>query len=66
MAPDATTADAVATALNVLSPAEGMRLVESQPEWAASGTYRTDGGLRRVVSSRMKALLSRGDAPAAR
>jgi thiamine biosynthesis lipoprotein len=50
IAPDATTADALASALSVLGPERGMELLEKYPECSARFEIRTDQGLRRIAS----------------
>ncbi|MHC4993091.1 MAG: FAD:protein FMN transferase [Planctomycetota bacterium] len=50
IAPDAATADALASALSVLGPEQGLRLLERHPGTSASIEVATDAGLRRVTS----------------
>jgi thiamine biosynthesis lipoprotein len=52
-------ADALATALDVMGPERGMRLVEGQNDAAALILIREGAGLRIVESSRFKALPTR-------
>ncbi len=52
IAPDGTTADALATALSVMPVADGMRLVESMEGVSAAVVRRSDGVLRRTSSKR--------------
>ncbi|MGQ9575279.1 MAG: FAD:protein FMN transferase [Thermoguttaceae bacterium] len=56
VAPDGMTADGLATALNVLGPQEGLRLVEETPRAAALVLQAQDGTLRTAQSSRWKDL----------
>jgi FAD:protein FMN transferase len=57
IAPDATTADALATALSVLPPNRGLRLADSQPGVAALIVRRSGEGLTKHVSRRMRQYL---------
>ena len=54
VAADAMTADALASAVSVLGPKEGMRLVETTPETAAYIVRRPDDRLQTFQSSRWK------------
>jgi thiamine biosynthesis lipoprotein len=66
IAPDATTADALATALSVLPSNQGMRLADSQPGVAALVLTRSRKGLRKHVSRRMRQYLDSGQEPGSR
>ena len=57
IAPDATTADALATALAVLPPDRGLRLADSQPGVAALIVRRSGRGLTKYPSQRMRPYL---------
>jgi FAD:protein FMN transferase len=59
IAPDATTADALATALSVLPPDRALRLTDSQPGVAAVIVRRSGDGLTKHVSRRMAQYLDR-------
>lgn len=50
IAPDCTTADALATALNVLGPRDGLEAVARFPQAAALFSFVEDGGIRQVAS----------------
>jgi thiamine biosynthesis lipoprotein len=60
IAPDATTADALATALSVMTPNRGLRLADSQPGVAALIVRRLGEGLTKHESRRMAQYLDGG------
>jgi thiamine biosynthesis lipoprotein len=57
VAPDSATSDALATALSVLGPVEGIALIETMPKSAAMITIAENGKERRHISRKMEALL---------
>jgi thiamine biosynthesis lipoprotein len=57
VAPDCTTADALATALSVLDPEKSIALVESLPGVACLLLVEAEGGLKELQSSGMKRYL---------
>ncbi|PYU90497.1 MAG: DUF2271 domain-containing protein, partial [Acidobacteria bacterium] len=59
IAPDDTSADALATALSVLPPKQGLKVAESQPGVAALIVARNGDQLRSYVSRRMQSYMSR-------
>ncbi|HXH06011.1 MAG TPA: FAD:protein FMN transferase, partial [Vicinamibacterales bacterium] len=55
IAPDGATADALATAISVLGPDEGLRLADAEPGAAALVLEAADGRVARAASSRWPA-----------
>ncbi len=64
LAPDGTTSDGLATAVSVLGPVAGLRLVDSTPGAAALVTEAAAGGVRTSESSRWAALSGFSATPA--
>jgi len=58
IAPDGTSADALATSLSVLPPKQGLKVAESQAGVAALIVTRSGRELRSYVSRRMQSYLS--------
>jgi FAD:protein FMN transferase len=56
IAPDGITADGLSTAVNVLGPAKGLKLIESTPNTAAYIMRQSDGKIETYISERWKAL----------
>jgi FAD:protein FMN transferase len=59
IAPDATTADSLATAVSVLGPGEGMKLVEQTPGTAALIVRKPGAALEEFQSKRLRNFLER-------
>ena len=66
IARDGMTADALATALSVLGPRQGMRLVEAEPRAAAYLMRKAGESLEVVRSPRLARYIERGRNPLAR
>jgi len=64
LAPDGTTSDGLATAVSVLGPVAGLRMVDSTPGAAALVTEAAAGGVRTYESSRWAALSGFSATPA--